>query len=531
MLAKFALSALVLLPAAAQTVPTPESVLGHKPGDDFYLANYDESRAYFHRLAASSNRIKMISVGKTTRGLDWEIAIISSPQNLANLDKYKSISQRLAHGRGLTDETAKALARESKAIVHIDGGLHSTEVAGAQQSILLAYKMVATQGDPEIDAILDNVILMLWPTLNPDGQNEVVAWYRKNLGTPYEVSPLPVLYQEYVGHDNNRDGYMLNMLESRLITKATLDTQPLIFYTQHQTAPFPGRIYLPPFADPISGNMHPLMLRWLSVIGMSIAQYLDDHDLPGSMHQETFDVWYPGYIDNVGNFRNTISFFTETALYRYATPHFYTVDEFPQNRQGLAEALSYDGLQQITVKGIDMAFALPGATLSGYTQFMIDPVNVSFAKNWKPTVPGTRRNLSTDEIEKIRSGVAKIVFDVFVAELKKGGYTLASAAGPNVLDVKPMILNLYVTAPDVMTPGRTRTYTASSSEMTLVAELTEFETRQVVARVLDRQQARRTGTYTMSSSVSSASDARVAATSWASILRNGLDKAKTIGSD
>ena len=177
-----------LLPA--QSVPAPESVLGHKPGDDFYLANYDESRNYFHKLAAASDRVKLITVGKTSRGLDWEIAVISSPKNLAQLDHYKDISRRLAQGRGLTDDQAHALSREGKAIVHIDGGLHSTEVAGAQQSIALAYKLISTQGDPAVDAILDNVILMLWPTLNPDGQNEVVAWYRRNLGTPYEVSPL-----------------------------------------------------------------------------------------------------------------------------------------------------------------------------------------------------------------------------------------------------------------------------------------------------------------------------------------------------
>src|SRR2546427_1612990 len=179
------------MPLAGQTVPTPESVLGHKPGDDFYLASYDESREYFRKLAASSNRIRLITVGKTTRGLDWEIALISSPENLAKLDRYKETSRRLADGRGLSDQEARTLAREGKAIVHIDGGLHSTEVAGAQQSINLAYKLVSSQGDPEVDAILDNVILMLWPTLNPDGQNEVSAWYRKNVGTPYEVSPLP----------------------------------------------------------------------------------------------------------------------------------------------------------------------------------------------------------------------------------------------------------------------------------------------------------------------------------------------------
>jgi hypothetical protein len=342
MLFKLHLIALLLMGhVAAQTVPTPESVLGHKPGDDFYLANYDESRDYFHKLAAASNRIRIISVGKTTRGLDWEIAIISSPQNLAQLDKYKDISRRLALGRDLTDESAKALAHEAKAIVHIDGGLHSTEVAGAQQSIALAYKLVATQGDPEVDAILDNVILMLWPTLNPDGQNEVVSWYRKNVGTPYEVSPLPDLYQEYVGHDNNRDGYMNNMLESRDVTHAELEWNPVIFYCHHQTAPFPTRIFIPPFTEPISSNINPLMARWLNVLGINMAAYLDEHQMPGAVHRVGFDNWYPGFLDFTHIFRNSISFFTETALYRYATPHFYTVDEFPKDRQPLMSEVFY----------------------------------------------------------------------------------------------------------------------------------------------------------------------------------------------
>ena len=343
MLANSTLPALLLSLAAAtaQTIPTPESVLGHKPGDDFYLASYDESRDYFHKLAALSNRIKLISVGKTTRGLDWEIAIISSPQNLAQLDKYKDISRRLAEGRGLSDDQAKALAQQGKAIVHIDGGLHSTEVAGAQQSILLAYKLIATQGDPTVDAILDNVILMLWPTLNPDGQNEVVAWYRKNVGTPYEVSPLPDLYQEYVGHDNNRDGYMNNMLESRDVTRAELEWNPVIFYCHHQTAPFPTRIFIPPFTEPISSNINPLMARWLNVLGINMAAYLDEHQMPGAVHRVGFDNWYPGFLDFTHIFRNSISFFTETALYRYATPHFYTVDEFPKDRRQLMSEVFY----------------------------------------------------------------------------------------------------------------------------------------------------------------------------------------------
>ncbi len=322
-------------------VPAPEAVLGKRPGDDFFLVDYDESRAYFRKLAQASDRIKLITVGKTTRGLDWEIAIISSPENLARLERLKQVAQRLADGRGLTDQAARELAREGRAIVHIDGGLHSTEVAGAQHSILLAHKLVSAQGDTEVDAILKNVVLMLWPTLNPDGQNQVTAWYRKNLGTRYEVSPLPDLYQEYVGHDNNRDGYMNNMLESQVVTKAELDWAPVIFYCHHQTAPFPTRIFVPPFVEPISSNIHPLMTRWLNVVGMNISAYLDAHAMPGAVHRVGFDNWYPGFLDYTHIFRNSISFFTETALYRYATPRFYSVDDFPAEQRGLRSGVLY----------------------------------------------------------------------------------------------------------------------------------------------------------------------------------------------
>jgi hypothetical protein len=321
-------------------VPTPESVLGYKPGADFKLASYDDALGYFRKVAAASDRIKLVDIGKTTQGRDWFIAYISDAANLAQLDHYKDVSRRLAVSRGISDEQAHALAREQKPIIHIDGGLHATEVANHQHTIQLGYDLVARE-EPEYQAIRRNLVVELYFSINPDGQNIVADWYRQNVGTPYEVSPLPWLYQEYVGHDNNRDGYMLNMLESRVITKVMLETEPLLFYTQHQSAPFPGRIYLPPYADPISANMHPLMLRWLNLTGTTIAAYLDDHNLPGSMHQESFDVWYPGYMDNIGNFRHTLSFFTETALYRYATPHFYTVDEFPSSRQPLGEEMLY----------------------------------------------------------------------------------------------------------------------------------------------------------------------------------------------
>jgi hypothetical protein len=321
-------------------IPTPESVLGHKPGDDFYLATYEDALGYFKKLAASTKRVKLAQVGKTTQGRDWYIAFISTPENLAQLDHYKEVSRRLAVGR-MSDADARKLAKDQKAIIHIDGGLHATEVACAQHMINLGYELAASE-EPEIKRIREDVIAELWFSINPDGQTMVANWYRQNLGTPYEVSQTPFLWQEYVGHDNNRDGYMLNMLESQVVTKATLDTQPLVFYTHHQSAPFPGRIFMPPYADPMSSNINPLMLRWLSVTGMTIAAYLDEHGMPGSMHQEgSYDAWYAGYLDNVGNFRHTLSFYTETALYRYATPHFYTLDEFPAAKQSLSAEMFY----------------------------------------------------------------------------------------------------------------------------------------------------------------------------------------------
>ena len=207
-------------------------------------------------------------------------------------------------------------------------------------TIQLAYNLV-TANDPETATILDNCILLLWFSINPDGQNMVANWYRSNLGTPYEVSSLPGLFQEYIGHDNNRDGYMNNMVESQVITKTELEYYPNVFYNHHQTAPFPARIWIPPFGDPVSLNPHPLMYRWVNLFGTAMAAWLDEHDMPGAMHRGRFDDWYPGFVDHVNNFRNTVSFLTETALYQYATPHFYTTDEFPREKQDLRTEVYY----------------------------------------------------------------------------------------------------------------------------------------------------------------------------------------------
>ncbi len=324
------------LDAQQTAIPTPESVLGFTVGADYKLATYDESIRYFEKLAAATNRMKLIDVGKTSTGHAWTLAVISSPENLAKLDHYRDIAQRLAHPDGLTDAQAHALAREGRAFVDISGGLHASEIAGSQHTIQLAYDILANVDDPKVKAILDNTVLFLWPSINPDGQNIVVNWYRENVGTPYEISPLHELYQKYLGHDNNRDSYMLNVVESRVVARTWRQWEPNIIYVQHQTAPFPTRIWLPPFAEPIANRVNPLMSREVNTIGMTIAQELETNGQPGATHMGTgFDAWYPGYIDYMPMLQNIASFWTETALYNYATPHFYTLRDFPAEYRDL----------------------------------------------------------------------------------------------------------------------------------------------------------------------------------------------------
>jgi len=320
---------------AQSNIPTPESVLGFTVGADFELATYDESIAYFRSLDAATDRLQLVDVGRTSEGRPWYVAFISSAENLANLEHYREISQRLAHPLGLTDDEARALAREGKPIVDLSGGLHASEVAGAQHTMLLAYDLL-TGDDAETAAILDNVIVVLWPSLNPDGQNIVVEWYESNLGTPYETSGVPRLYQKYIGHDNNRDAYMLNQVESRVVARTWRHWEPQIIFVHHQSSPFPTRIWLPPFAEPIASQVHPLMSRTVNFVGMAMAQALEERGQPGAVHMGTgFDAWYPGYIDYMPMLQNEAAWWTETAAAGYATPRLYTLSDFRGNRAEL----------------------------------------------------------------------------------------------------------------------------------------------------------------------------------------------------
>jgi hypothetical protein len=307
-------------------IPSPESVLGFQPGADFKLATYEQSIEYFEALDQASDRLELVEVGKTSEGRPFYLALLSSPENLSQVDRYREISFRLAHPADLTDEEAKELAREGKAIVHIDGAVHASESAAHQHTIQLAYDLLTGEDDPEIQAIFENVIFMLWPTLNPDGQTKVAEWYSSNVGTPFERSSMPELYQMYVGHDNNRDSYMLNMVESRVIGRTWREWEPQIVFVHHQSAPFPTRIWLPPFDEPVGNRVHPLMARTVNTMGMLMAQALEERGQVGATHMGVFDAWYPGYIDYLPMLQNAAAFWTETAG-GSATPRFYPPSE------------------------------------------------------------------------------------------------------------------------------------------------------------------------------------------------------------
>src|SRR5580765_4285863 len=327
---------ILVAPLAALSLPTPESLLGFRPGADYKLATYDQSVDYFKKLAAATRYIKIVEAGKTTQGRPMYFALVSSPDNLARIDRYREIARRLAHPQGLSETEARRLAREGKAFVHIDGGLHATEVAGWSHTPQLLYDLVNRANEPDTKAILDNVVLMLWPTINPDGQQMVAQWYMQNVGTPYELSGLPKLYQEYVGHDNNRDAYMLNMVESRVLEHTWRQWEPQIIYVHHQSGPFPTRIWWPPFSEPVGIDAPFIMSREVNMIGMAIAKSLEERGQVGATHMGTaFDAWYPGYIDYAPNFKNIAAFWTETALYQYATPRTYALEDFPQNMRDL----------------------------------------------------------------------------------------------------------------------------------------------------------------------------------------------------
>lgn len=317
----------------AAAPPSPREHFGFDPGDDYKLAGYEQVISYFRRLAETSDRIRLVQFGTSSEGRPMYAAFLSDAANLQRLDRWREISRRLALGQADPDE-ARRLAAEGRAIVWIDSGLHATEVAPVQQAPHLAWRMVTDESE-ETRRIRAEVVLIQIPVINPDGLEMTASWYARNVGTPYEIAPLPWLYQKYAGHDNNRDYFMYNLAETRHVGKMLFQEWfPQIVYNQHQVAPFPARIFIPPYAEPLNPNIPPAVMEGINRIGSVMKERLIREGKAGAISYVSFDAWWNGGLRSAPAFHNMHGILTETALYYYATPKEYRPSEIPDRFPG-----------------------------------------------------------------------------------------------------------------------------------------------------------------------------------------------------
>jgi hypothetical protein len=296
---------------AQSTVISPREHFGFNIGDDYQLATYTQTEAYFKKLA-SSNRTKLIDIGTTEEGRHQYMLVVSSPENIKKLEQYKKISQQLARAENMNDAQAKALAAQGKPVVWIDGGLHATETVGAHQLIETAYQLVS-RTDAETTRILDNTIILL-VHCNPDGQELVSNWYMRNQDVTKRDTRVPVLYQKYIGHDNNRDFYMMNMKETQNMSRQQyVEWMPQIVYNHHQTGPAGTVVAGPPYRDPFNYNYDPLVITSLDGVGAAMNNRLNAEGKPGYSQRagSVYSTWWNGGLRTTPYFHNMIGILTE----------------------------------------------------------------------------------------------------------------------------------------------------------------------------------------------------------------------------
>ena len=308
----------------AQTAPkitTPKEAFGFNIGDDYQVANYTQLEAHWKKLAAESPRLKLVDIGATEEGRHQYMMIVTSPENHKKLDRYKEIAQRLAHAEGLTEDQARALAKEGKAVIWVDGGLHASESVGSQQLMETVYQM-ASRTDEETMRFLNDVIL-LCVQANPDGQELIANWYMRgseNLNAPLRpeaqrtMGNLPRLYAKYIGHDDNRDFYMSAMKETTNMNRQLfIEWFPQIMYNHHQTGPAGAVIFMPPFRDPFNYNFDPLIPLGIEAVGTAMHSRLVAEGKGGSAMRSgaNYSTWWNGGLRTVTYFHNMIGLLTE----------------------------------------------------------------------------------------------------------------------------------------------------------------------------------------------------------------------------
>jgi len=313
-------------------VTTPAQAFGFEPGTDRKLADWKELTAYYQKVAAQSDRVKYQELGKTMEGRPFVMLTVSAPENLAHLAEYKEIVTRLSDPRTTSAEEAKALIAKGKTVMIITFNIHSTEIASSQTAAAFLYRM-ASSNDPDVLMTLKNVILLLVPSQSPDGQQMVVDWYKKTLGTPSEGSNPPTLYGKYVGHDDNRDWVGLTQLEQQHTSKVINEWHPQILYDLHQQGADAPRLFFPPWVDPIDPNVDPLLVYSMNALGMRAAHDVASTGKTGVLTHGVYDFWSP--LRDYISLHNGLRILTESASANLATPI-----EVPFNKLGVG--IGYD---------------------------------------------------------------------------------------------------------------------------------------------------------------------------------------------
>ena len=326
------ISCLLIAGLTFAAVPTPESHFGHRMGEDRQLLDWSKVVSYFYALEKSSDRIKVREYGKTTEGRPMIAGFIASPEILKQLEKYHVIQSKLADARKTPQAEAERLATEGKTVVLITCSIHSTEVASTSTAVEFAYKIL-TDDKPKFKAIRDNVILILAPSINPDGVDIVTKWYRKTLGTPFEGTSPPELYHKYVGHDDNRDWYMFSQAESRAVVGQLQNVwHPQIVYDVHQQGPYASRLFVPPWMDPIDPNVDPIISQLSNSVGMNMAADLTAAGKKGIAVNAMYDFWTPAR--HYQSYHGGLRILTESASAKLATPLEVKPDEIQSNALG-----------------------------------------------------------------------------------------------------------------------------------------------------------------------------------------------------
>jgi hypothetical protein len=309
---------LASLALAQSTVPSPESYFGQRMGSDHLVLDWAKVVSYFQALEAHSDRIRVAELGKSTESRPFIAATIASPNTLRRLDRYLEIQRRLADPRLTSETDAAKLAAEGKTVVLITCSIHATELASTQTAVEFAWRLL-TEDTPRVRAILENTIFLLVPSLNPDGVDIVTRWYRRTLGTPFEGTSPPQLYQKYVGHDNNRDWYMFTQKETQLtIAKLHNVWHPRIVYDVHQMGPHAARIFVPPWLDPIEPNIDAILMQESNMIGTAMAADLTAAGQKGVAIHAMYDFWTPSR--HYQAFHGGMRLLTESASAKLASP-------------------------------------------------------------------------------------------------------------------------------------------------------------------------------------------------------------------